>query len=62
MTDLIGRLYSVVITLNKTPGNRLTTLATINKFEEQAFYHWFYNIDQGLGFDKFFCFLGTIVW
>lgn len=61
MTNLISRIQPVVTALKKNPGNRKKILSDIKKYWRQAFYNWFYNIDQALGSDKFFRCLKTIV-
>ena len=61
MTDLIRRIQLIVTTLEKYSDNQLRTLSDIKKYWKWSFYDRFYNINKVLGFDKFFCHLGTIV-
>ena len=64
MTDLVHHLQLVITEEKKNHSNQSSTFATINQYLGQALYNWFKNIDNRdkvLGFNKFFCCLGTIV-
>lgn len=55
LTILVIRLQPYMTTLKKNTGYQVKTLLAIRKYWEQAFYNRFYQINEVLGSEIFFC-------
>lgn len=55
MPSLLSRLQPYIAASKKDIGNRANTLIEIEKYERQAVYKRFCQINKILGSDKFFC-------
>lgn len=62
MTDLVSHLQPVMTVLKKTLVKQASTLMTMNQYSGQPLYNWFENINKAFDSDKFFYYLGTVIW